>query len=60
MLEGRERLKVAHFTISGMKNDDLRYPAQRDENSEVEQHTYGFRTLLDEYRTRPMKFEADG
>ena len=51
MLEGRERLKVAHFTISSMKNNDLRYPAQGDENSEVEQHTYGFQTLLDEYRT---------
>ena len=51
MLEGRERLKMAHFTISDMTSNDLRYPARRDGNSEVEQHANGFRTLLDEYRT---------
>jgi len=51
MLESRERLKMADLTISGIKNNDLRNPARGDENSEVEQHAYGFRTLIDEYRT---------
>jgi len=51
MLESRERSKMADFTISGVKNNDLRNPAQRNENSELESHADGFRTLLDEYRT---------